>query len=76
MKRFYYQFDCTLPRLKKLQKWVKMHAKFGAYMHALENESWKYDVELFCPPVHTDSMGNRALIGTRSPQKRVESLQT
>lgn len=63
---FYYQLGITMTRLKQLQRYIKKYSKFGAYIVAIEHDKNLFDVELFCPVIHTDILGNRAIARDRS----------
>lgn len=69
---FYVAKSVRFSRVKQLMRWTKMHKKFGAFIEveevatpdnhkARKNDLEQYDVKIFCPKLHTDIMGNKAI---------------
>jgi hypothetical protein len=47
--------------VKKLLKWVKKYEKFGAYADVRELKRDQYDVDVYCPKIYIDKLGNMAI---------------
>lgn len=66
MNKFHHEDNINLLRVKQLFTVVKKLKKFGAYIEVNEVSRDRYFVELFCPKIHTDILGNSAIIGNRT----------
>lgn len=47
--------------VKKLLKWVKKYEKFGAYADVCEVKINQYSVDIYCPKIYVDKLGNMAI---------------
>lgn len=62
--------NIKMTRVKQLLKWVKNYKKFGAYTEVREIEKDRYEVDIYCPKIYIDKLGNMAIKPTtllRSP---------
>ena len=53
--------DIKMPMVKKLLRWVKKYEKFGAYADVEEVKVDKYSVNIYCPKIYVDKLGNMAI---------------
>jgi len=51
----------NLTIVKRLLKWVKNYKKFGAYAEVKEVEKDRYEVDIYCPKIYVDKLGNMAI---------------
>lgn len=51
----------AMPHVKKLLKWVKKYERFGAYAEVEETSKDCYKVDIFCPKIYVDKLGNLAI---------------
>ena len=66
MKPFLVQSDLKFSDVKRLRRWEKKYAKFGAYMEVEEYKVNKFSVKMYCPKIYVDFFGNMAAVkGTR-----------
>jgi hypothetical protein len=61
MNKPFFVATVTYAQLKKYQRWVKKNRNFGAYLEAEERHGDNWYVKLFCPVIHIDIYGNRAI---------------
>ena len=47
--------------VKKLLRWVKKYEKFGAFAEVKEVKVDKYSVNIYCPKIYVDKLGNMAI---------------
>lgn len=47
--------------VKRLLRWVKKYEKFGAYADVREIKVDKYEVDVYCPKIYVDKLGNMAI---------------
>jgi hypothetical protein len=71
MKPYRVFSNVSLKELTQTSRWVKRHLKYGAYAEADELEKGKWDVRVYCPPLHVDVMGNCAIAPPRKSHKTV-----
>jgi len=60
--------------VKKLLQWVKKYKRFGAYAEVREAKNDQYVVDIYCPKIYVDKLGNMAIkppAQLRSSPKRV-----
>ena len=60
--------------VKRLLRWVKKYEKFGAYAEVREAKNYQYEVDIYCPKIYVDKLGNMAIKPQallRSSPKRV-----
>lgn len=53
--------DIKMPIVKKLLQWVKKYEKFGAYADVEETSKDWYKVDIYCPKIYVDKLGNMAI---------------
>lgn len=51
----------TMVIVKKLLRWVKKYEKFGAYADVREVKVDQYSVDIYCPKIYVDKLGNMAI---------------
>jgi len=51
----------TMTIVKRLLKWVKKYKKFGAYAEVKEVEKDRYEVDIYCPKIYVDKLGNMVI---------------
>ena len=59
--KFFEAEKCTDAQLKRILRYVKKMKRFDAYVE-LEQKDNYWHVKLFCERVHTDRMGNSAIV--------------
>jgi hypothetical protein len=47
--------------VKKLLQWVKKYKRFGAFAEVREVKREQYEVDIYCPKVYVDKLGNMAI---------------
>jgi hypothetical protein len=47
--------------VKRLLRWVKKYEKFGAYADVREVKVDQYEVDIYCPKIYVDKLGNMAI---------------
>ena len=68
MKPFLKDEHCSDRQLKRYVRWVKKMEKFEAFLEVVEIKPSKlypsqaWSVELFCPKIHIDRLGNMAIM--------------